>query len=185
MSIAGGKLTGYRPMAWSVLDRVAEVLGQSLPPAPPESPLPGGERAPDLTALAHALDAPFDEALALARRLASLYGSEASAVVAGGSARLSCAAEMLEGEVDWAVEVEGAATVEDVVYRRARLAPYDPHARSAAEPVARRMAALLGWDERRALAEAGAVRERLARDLAFAGAVANAPQTADLATEPT
>jgi len=171
-------------MAWSVLERVAEVLGQSLPVAPPESPLPGGGRAPDVSALAQVLDATGETADALARRLASLYGSEASAVVARGSALLPGGAHMLEGEIDWAVEVEGAATVEDVVYRRARLAPYDPAARSAAEPVARRMAQLLGWDERHAVAQAGAVRERLARDLDFDDEVARAPHAASMATEP-
>jgi glycerol-3-phosphate dehydrogenase len=184
VSIAGGKLTGYRPMAWAVLERVGEVLGRALPPPPPETPLPGGERLADASALAQVLDVSGEEADALARRLASLYGSEASAVVARGPALLPGGAHVLEGEVDWAVDVEGAASVEDVVYRRARLAPYDPQAGAAAEPVARRMAQLLGWDERRAIAQAGAVRERLARDLDFDGAPASAPHAATVATEP-
>jgi len=183
VSIAGGKLTGYRPMAASVLERVAEVLGQSLPSAPPEQPLPGGEHAGDPAALVPLLDATGDAALGLAQRLASLYGAEARAVLARGPALLPGGAQMLEGEIDWAVEVEGAASVEDVVYRRARLAPYDPHAGAAAEPVARRMGQLLGWDARTVDEQAGALRERLARDLDFAKAGAGAPESAAVAAE--
>jgi glycerol-3-phosphate dehydrogenase len=75
------------------------------------------------------------------------------------------------GEVDWAVRCEGAATLEDFLYRRARVAWYDPAVRSAvAEPAARRMAAILAWDEARVASEIAAVRERMAQERSFTGA---------------
>ncbi len=77
---------------------------------------------------------------------------------------------MLASEVDFAVLHEGAATVEDVIYRRIRSALYVPSAReSGVEPVAARMAGLLGWGEDRTRDEVDAARQRLARDLDFLG----------------
>ena len=74
---------------------------------------------------------------------------------------------MVSGEIDWAVHSEAAHHVEDVVYRRARVALYDVHPRSVVEAVADRMQALLGWDVRRRDEELSVVRNRLASDLAF------------------
>ena len=68
----------------------------------------------------------------------------------------------------WVLE-EGALSVSDVLYRRNRSALWAPDtARAAAEPVARRMAELLGWDDARARAEVDALRGRMAADLSFA-----------------
>jgi glycerol-3-phosphate dehydrogenase len=72
------------------------------------------------------------------------------------------------GELDWAVTVECAATLEDVIYRRTRTALYDVGEREALlEPAAARLATLLGWDDARRAREVAAVRERLAADLDF------------------
>ena len=55
---------------------------------------------------------------------------------------------MLAGEVAWSLREEGAATLEDAIYRRLRVALYDPDAREAVvEPLAARMADALGWGE--------------------------------------
>src|SRR5690606_17240198 len=105
---------------------------------------------------------------AAAARLARLYGSEAEAVVRRDPAPLVPGAPVLAGEVDHAVALEGARTLEDVVYRRTRAALYDPSAREAMlAPAAERMAALLGWTPERVARECAAVRARLAADLAF------------------
>jgi glycerol-3-phosphate dehydrogenase len=70
--------------------------------------------------------------------------------------------------VDWAVGVEAAATLEDVLYRRLRTAWYVPGARAeSVEPIAQRMAELLGWDSERVAREIGSARSRLAADLSF------------------
>jgi glycerol-3-phosphate dehydrogenase len=75
---------------------------------------------------------------------------------------------LLAAEVDWAVGVGAAASVEDVVYRRLRSAFFVPGAREeSVAPTAERMAALLGWDAERTRGEIDGVRARLAMDLAF------------------
>ena len=49
------------------------------------------------------------------------------------------------GEVRWAVEQEGAVTREDLYYRRTRIPLFDVEPRAAIEPLAKAMAACMGW----------------------------------------
>jgi glycerol-3-phosphate dehydrogenase len=168
ITIAGGKLTGYRKMATDVLAHVAERLGRPPASEPDEAPLPGGDFDGDLDALGRRLADATGVDEACAARLVRLYGDEAEAVVRRGPEPLVAGGSVLVGEVDWALDVEAAATVEDVVYRRTRAALYDPQARDAiVEPVARRLAARLAWSPARTEAEAQTVRARLDADLAF------------------
>jgi glycerol-3-phosphate dehydrogenase len=75
---------------------------------------------------------------------------------------------VIAGEVDWAVMHEGAATVEDVLYRRTRAALYEADARaSIAAPIAARMRELLGWSEAQASEQLANARARLKADLNF------------------
>jgi len=68
------------------------------------------------------------------------------------------------------VAVEGAARVEDVLYRRTRAALYEPSLREAlVEPIAERMAVRLGWDPARRAQEITETRQRLVHELAFLG----------------
>jgi glycerol-3-phosphate dehydrogenase len=169
VTIAGGKLTGYRPMARAAVERAAEVAGLR-PAAPPadEPPLPGGDFAGDLDALAARLARGAGVSASCAARLVRLYGSEADAVAALGAESLPGDADLVAGEVDWAVRHEGALDLEDLWYRRLRAALYHPAARGAGlETAASRMAGLLGWSEDRRARELTAVRSRLADDLAF------------------
>jgi len=169
VTLAGGKLTGYRPMAAATLARAAEQAGLRLADPGEEPPLAGGDFAGGLGALEAALrrEAP-DLSGDAAVRLARLYGSEAREVLALGSQPLAPGAPVVAGEIDWAVGHEGACRLEDVHYRRTRAALYDPAARDAVvEPAALRMAALLGWSDARREEEIAAVRARLAADLAF------------------
>jgi glycerol-3-phosphate dehydrogenase len=169
VTVAGGKLTGYRKMGEDVVAQVAAALGRPLaPPDDPDRPLPGGDFDGDLDALAARLAHGAELEPATALRLARLYGTEAAAVAALGRSPLVARASVLAGEVDWAIDVEGAATAADVVFRRTRAALYDPSARAAlAAPVAQRMARRLGWTAERARAETSAVEARLAADLSF------------------
>jgi glycerol-3-phosphate dehydrogenase len=170
VTVAGGKLTGYRPMARRSLEDAARVAGLRLGPAPePGPPLAGGDFEGDLDRLAAELRRESGVAEATAARLVRLYGSEAADVAALGSEPLVPGADVIRGEVDWAVAEEGAARVVDVVYRRTRAAYYDPDARNRiAEPVAERMAELLGWDEERRVKEIELTEGRLNAELAFA-----------------
>jgi glycerol-3-phosphate dehydrogenase len=176
VSVAGGKLTGYAKMAEDVLARAGEVLG-ALPPAPEDDePLPGGDFAGGLDALAARLAAQATSAglgERAAARLARLYGSEAAEVVASGPEPLATGAPVAAGEVDWAVTREGASALEDVLYRRTRAALFLPaEAPALVEPAAARMAGLLGWSAERTRDEVRSVRERLAADRAFAASPA-------------
>jgi glycerol-3-phosphate dehydrogenase len=102
--------------------------------------------------------------------MAALYGTEAGEVVGRGADPLVEGGNVVSGEVGWAMEVEGAARLEDVLYRRTRAALYETSAREAlVEPIADRMANRLGWDSARREQEITTARERLTRDLAFLG----------------
>jgi glycerol-3-phosphate dehydrogenase len=99
-----------------------------------------------------------------------LYGTEAGEVVGRGSDPLVSGASVVSGEVSWAMEIEGAARLEDVLYRRTRAALYQPSVREAlVEPIADQMAQRLSWDNARRDQEITTARERLTRDLAFLG----------------
>ena len=181
VSIAGGKLTGYRPMAESALDKVALVLGRELPSAPSvlsagpgsagagdEPALPGGDFEGSIEALGASLAGETGLSQGAALRLVRLYGTESRGVVGEDARELAPGSGVLEGEVDWAVLREGAATLEDAIYRRLRLPLYQPAALDGVlEPAAARMAALLGWDAPRRDAEVTRVRERAGLDLRF------------------
>jgi len=132
VTIAGGKLTGYRKMGIDVIARVGEVLGASLAPARGEdAPLPGGDFDGDLDALARGVAKAHGIDARTALRLARLYGTEAGDVLARGREALVAGAAVVAGEVDWAIDVEGAVDALDVVYRRTRAALYEPDAREA------------------------------------------------------
>lgn len=170
VTVAGGKLTGYRPTARRALERAAQVAGLRLPPAPAEAPLPGGDFDGDLGRLERDLSARHSLSPPAAQRLVRLYGAEAEAVLALGAEPIAGAETVVRGEIDWAIEREGALHVEDVVYRRTRVALYDPGAPAAlGERVAERMARRLGWSEERRASEVSELRRHLADDLAFAG----------------
>jgi glycerol-3-phosphate dehydrogenase len=100
--------------------------------------------------------------------LVRLYGSESSEIARGGTEPLLPGVPVLASEVDWSVRMEGAATLEDVLYRRLRTPWTVPDAREAGvAPIAERMAGLLGWDETRKRSEVTRARELLAAELAF------------------
>jgi len=169
VTIAGGKLTGYRPMAREALEAAAAACDLRLaPPADDEEPLPGGDFDGDLGRLERELVASAGVTPVCAARMVRLYGTEVADIAAMGAAPLAEGSAVLASEVDWAISQEGAATLEDMVYRRLRTALYSPDsAKPTVEAAARRMAARLGWDEARIGVEIGAVRARMAADLAF------------------
>lgn len=168
LTIAGGKLTGYRKMAANVVERVAKALGATLREEDRETPLPGGDLGAGLDALASALARSFALTPLAAARLARLYGSEAESVAKAGPTPILPGGRVLAGEIAWAVDEEGAATVTDVLYRRTRAALYEPGERTTlVRPVAERMAARLGWSEGRFWEEIATTMSALGRDLEF------------------
>ncbi len=174
VTIAGGKLTGYRPMTRRAVEQIAAAIGAPLaPPAAAEEPLPGGDVERDLDAAAGALARAHGLGAEAALRLVRLYGAEATAVLGCGAEPLVAGRDAVSGEVEWAVRVDGAVGVEDVLYRRTRIALYEGEGReAAAERIGARMAPLLGWDAARAADEVARAKAKLAADLAFARPVA-------------
>ncbi|HLT40887.1 MAG TPA: glycerol-3-phosphate dehydrogenase/oxidase [Enhygromyxa sp.] len=169
ISVAGGKLTGYRGMARRVLHNVAERLGRSFRKIGEEPPLPGGDfpSGSELADLGLALcrESNLDEETG--ERLARLYGTEARSVLALGSRPIFPGARAIIGEVRWAVEREGAATLEDLFYRRARLPMFWADATRAVEPLANLLSERLGWNHRVRAAEIERVERQLGADLGF------------------
>ncbi len=163
VSIAGGKLTGFRKMAEQVMAVVADLLGRELPAPEPLAPVPGGD-VPDVAALARRLACRYAVSGALAERLARLYGSEAESLL--GERPTALTASVFAEEVSWAVSVEGARRLEDVLYRRLSAAWFLPEERDAlleaAGPV---MAERLGWTPAALEAETAHLRRRLESEL--------------------
>lgn len=168
ITIAGGKLTGFRTMAMTVLDFVAERLGRSLGPSPGPDPIPGGNLPSNLDAHAASVAAAAGLERSQADRLVRLYGDEANQVLALGHQPIVPGGRVVAGEVEWAVQVDGALTLEDLIYRRTRAAWYTPAEREdLVTPAASLMGDLLGWDKARTAAETDAVRTRYASELEF------------------
>jgi glycerol-3-phosphate dehydrogenase len=167
VTIAGGKLTGYRPTVERALANIAGVLDRGLPDVEERS-LPGGDFDGNLDRLARSLSSEFGISERVSHRLVRLYGCEAADVARLGTAPVAEQAPMIEGEIDWSVAQEGAARLEDMIYRRTRMAVYDAEATPPViEPTARRMAELLGWDRKRTDDEIKQTRGRIAVDLCF------------------
>jgi glycerol-3-phosphate dehydrogenase len=165
ISIAGGKLTGYRKMAEQVLDQVGKVLERDVTLENPLAVLPGGDVA-DVHALVADLRDRYAVSERVATRLARLYGSEVCQVL--GEAPTPITDGVFEEEVRWSVFQESAVTLEDVVYRRLRIPWFRPsQSQKVAIAAASIMAELLGWDGGRLDEELRKVRDRLQADLQF------------------
>jgi len=156
ISIAGGKLTTYRLVAKTVVDRVVDALRAAgdrrrfQRSRTGEVPLPGGAVPPATLAAALSRDGHG----AVIDHLAGRYGSRLDEVL-GLVARDQRLGEPIvaglpdpRAEVVEAVEREWALTLEDVMRRRTQVALRDASAgAAAADDVAALMARPLGWDE--------------------------------------
>lgn len=165
ITVAGGKLTTYRPMAQRVMDEVDSVLGRAsrgaersgevlLPGAPPAAPSEAGEGSFRETR-EHALRA-AGVPRETVDRLFRLYGRQIDDLLQLGREDeawmdpLGPGVPALRGEARLAVEREMAGTLEDFMNRRSALLLFsEDFGRAGVEEAARIMAALLDWDEER------------------------------------
>lgn len=168
--ISGGKYTTYRVMARDAVDAVLGPAAPGRPSRTADLPLVGAASRADLARLVSRFAATDGVGEDAAGSLVDRHGTEAQGVLALGRARgllapLADGFPHLEAEVAWAVEQEGALSLDDVLARRLRLAP---ELRDRGAAIAPRVADLvgdaLGWapDRRRAEVEAylvGAHRE--------------------------
>jgi glycerol-3-phosphate dehydrogenase len=175
LTIAGGKLTTYRRMAAEVVDCAQAQLGFQARSRTGGRPLPGAVGLADSEAqysrlvqalIGHGLDA------AAADYFAGVYGARAAQVVTraedDAEARLDAELPCTFAQVDEAVDVELACTLDDVLSRRV---PLLLRARDqglgVAGAVARRMGRRLGWSEAEVAAQVAAYRRTVASSRAF------------------
>ncbi|TSE13332.1 glycerol-3-phosphate dehydrogenase [Mesorhizobium intechi] len=122
----GGKITTYRRLSESMLEKIEGFLGKRGRPWTSDAPLPGGDfPATGFDAQVAKLKTayPFLDAR-LARRLTRLYGTRAQLLLglAKSNAELgrSFGGDLYEAEVRYLVENEWAVTSEDVLWRRTK-----------------------------------------------------------------
>jgi len=161
LTITGGKLTTWRRMAKSVVDRIAMREDRELPCRTEEIPLGMEARDEDLE-LPPGLDS---AALPEGWRelLPFRYGHAAREVLAVAAERPELAGPIVDGQPDMLAEVavaarrEQARSLADLLLRRTRLALLAAPQLRTAESVRAAAAVLgaeLGWDEGRIAAEA-------------------------------
>lgn len=127
LNVFGGKLTTYRRLAESALEKIGETIGEKGRKWTAVSHLPGGDfpaagyddevaklrtRYPFLTA-SHA------------RRLVRLYGTRAAQLLGNAASEADLGkhfgADLYAAEVDWLIGREWALRAEDVLWRRTKL----------------------------------------------------------------
>lgn len=168
VTIAGGKLTGYRKMAEDAVKKACEVIGFEIEAIDLNDPLPGGDIGSSLRQCALDLTQSFPMSDAQAERLVQLYGAESRDVLGRGKQSILPDGKIFEGEVSWAIEEEGAQSLEDVLYRRTRSALYSPaESVRLVDPIAEMMSSRLGWSPDRKEQEVANMNRLLAADLAF------------------
>ena len=126
INIFGGKITTYRRLAESMLEKIEGFLGKKGRPWTASAALPGGDfPTTGFDAEANRLkgDYPFLD-IRLARRLTRLYGTRAK-VLLGLAKSLSdlgrhFGADLYEAEVRYLVAHEWAMTAEDILWRRTK-----------------------------------------------------------------
>ena len=166
MTIAGGKLTGYRKMAEETVVTACQIIGVEVSQQKEDEPIPGGDIGADLDPVVLDLGKKFNVTEDRAARLVRLYGGESEQVLQLGSDPLVTNGFVVTGEVRWALEEESAQGLEDVLYRRTRAALYKPEELDALiQPTADMMAVILGWNTDRKAREITAVRRRMEIDL--------------------
>ena len=156
LTITGGKLTTWRRMAKSVVDRVAMRDGSEQLCRTTEVPLGMAAREEDLAPPEGIDVSALPEGYA--EQLAFRYGHAARLVLAAAAERPELAAPIVEGSPDLLAEVaiaarfEQARSLPDVLLRRTRLgilAAPQLRTAEAVAPVAAVLGGELGWSEER------------------------------------
>ncbi|MBX3577150.1 MAG: glycerol-3-phosphate dehydrogenase [Rhizobiaceae bacterium] len=126
INVFGGKITTYRRLAESMLEKIESYLGRRRGPWTASATLPGGDfAATGFVELVASLrsDYPF-LAQAHARRLARLYGTRARRIL--GPAKVAAdlgkyfGADLYEAEIRYLIREEWAQTSQDVLWRRTK-----------------------------------------------------------------
>ncbi len=169
VAVAGGKYTTYRVMARDAVDAAARSLGDGVPESVTETvELLGATGYRALFNRRRRLAADSGLHLARIEHLLGRYGALVEHLLDEIARRpelaepLPGADDYLKAEVWYAAESEGALHLDDVLARRTRIAieTFDRGV-AAAEPAARIMGDVLGWDDERLAAEVEIYRDRV------------------------
>jgi glycerol-3-phosphate dehydrogenase len=155
VAIAGGKYTTYRVMAADAVDAIAaDLAGRIAPSITDKVPLLGADGYHALVNQADQIAVRHGLHRYRIRHLLDRYGSAIHDVLALAEGRpdlikpIPAAPNYLRVEAVFAAAYEGALHLEDVLTRRTRISIEYPHRGvDCAEPVARLIAEVLGWDE--------------------------------------
>ncbi len=127
LNVFGGKITTYRKLAESVLEKITPFFPSAGKPWTAGVPLPGGDFPVDgVAALMQQLAAqyPFLSDRWVSR-LVKAYGVDAFNVLGVAKVEIDLGqnfgADLTEREVNWLIENEFARTAEDIVWRRSKL----------------------------------------------------------------
>ncbi|APZ52128.1 glycerol-3-phosphate dehydrogenase [Salipiger abyssi] len=127
LNVFGGKITTYRRLAESALDKIAEQLGDVPDAWTAGVPLPGGDfpvnGGPRLVVSLRSAYPFLNEHWA--RRLVRTYGTETRALLGDAESAEALGrdfgATLTAAEVDWLMDREYARSAEDVLWRRTKL----------------------------------------------------------------
>jgi glycerol-3-phosphate dehydrogenase len=127
LNIFGGKITTYRKLAESALEKIDNELGKSTSKWTAGAALPGGDVAVDgISALQDALKAqlPFVSDFTI-RRLIRQYGTQAIGIFEGVQSvedmGQDFGQEIYAHEIDWAIDNEWVYCAEDFLWRRSKM----------------------------------------------------------------
>jgi glycerol-3-phosphate dehydrogenase len=123
VNIFGGKITTYRRLAESMLEKIESLIGAKGARWTAGATLPGGDfKALEFDALASEVQARLGIAASAARRLVRLYGTRALTLnSAGQGLGREFGHGLTEAEVDYLMDAEWAVTADDVLWRRTKL----------------------------------------------------------------
>jgi glycerol-3-phosphate dehydrogenase len=127
LSVYGGKLTTYRKLAETVVDSLAQALGDTTRAWTATIPLPGGDLpGGDFAQFLAQARARYDWLTpALLHRYARAYGTRMHRMLEGCAGRADMGEEVLPGlfaqEIRYLRTAEFACTAQDVLYRRSKL----------------------------------------------------------------
>ncbi|WP_456600264.1 glycerol-3-phosphate dehydrogenase/oxidase [Blastococcus sp. SYSU DS0616] len=169
IAVAGGKYTTYRPMAADAVDAVAVDVSRTVPPSVTENiPLVGAEGYAAMLNSLDGLSRRWDIPRFRAEHLLKRFGSLTPDVLALAEGRpelldpVPGAEEYLMVEMVWAAAHEAALHLDDLLARRTRISIETAHRGVVcAEPVARAVADVLGWDEQRIANEVASYTARV------------------------
>jgi len=127
LNVFGGKITTYRRLAESALEKILRYFPDAKGPWTAGAPLPGGDfPVGDVGTLIARLKADFPFLNDFwARRLVRAYGTDAREMLGPAAVKEDLGqdfgATLTAREVDWLMDKEFARTAEDVVWRRSKL----------------------------------------------------------------